>query len=307
MKKLKRHYYDLNYPEAYTSESRLLKRFAKEIPREDILKFTQSQDVIQKYSEAHSRFKKRPFVAHEVNSIWAADTAVWHKHSAQNKGFIYIQIAVDLLSRTIYGFPMKNKKPESLVAGYKKIFLKAKPKLSIITDRGNEYLGVFKRFLKQHNIQHWQAHNLEKSSIAEARIKLLKRKLARYMYANNTKKWVPALDGVIRSINMSYTRNLGDAPSNINSKADQKRAFLALYGKRLGHPVGDSKFKEGDSVRISNFVNIFDKRYLKSFSEELYTVSKILPRQGQNVLTLKAHDGIVKGSFSEQEIRKVRT
>ena len=40
-------------------------------------------------------------------------------------------------------------------------------------------------------------------------------------------------------------------------------------------PVGDPKFKIGDTVRISKYKNIFLKGYVSDWSEEVFVIKKI--------------------------------
>jgi hypothetical protein len=65
------------------------------------------------------------------------------------------------------------------------------------------------------------------------------------------------------------------------------------------------KFKVGDQVRISISKNIFDKGYKDNWTEEIFTISKRIPRNPV-VYRLKEHDGVeLSGTFYEQELQRV--
>ena len=65
------------------------------------------------------------------------------------------------------------------------------------------------------------------------------------------------------------------------------------------------KFKTGDQVRISKIKHKFEKGYLPTFSKEIFTISKQIPRD-LPVYKLKDYDGEeLKGTFYDKELQKV--
>ena len=65
------------------------------------------------------------------------------------------------------------------------------------------------------------------------------------------------------------------------------------------------KFNIGDQVRISKIKRTFEKGYLPNFSEEIFNVSKQIPRDPP-VYKQKDYDGEeLKGTFYEKELQKV--
>ena len=77
-----------------------------------------------------------------------------------------------------------------------------------------------------------------------------------------------------------------------------------LYGNESSKPVR-FKFNIGDQVRISKTRRTFKKGYLPSWTEELFTVSKRVPRRPL-VYKIADYDGEeLAGTFYKQELQKV--
>ena len=68
--------------------------------------------------------------------------------------------------------------------------------------------------------------------------------------------------------------------------------------------VTKPKFKVGDHVRISKYKNIFAKGYTKSWSEEVFLVSKIKDTVPWTYVINDLNGGKIAGSFYEKELQK---
>ena len=64
------------------------------------------------------------------------------------------------------------------------------------------------------------------------------------------------------------------------------------------------KFKVGDRVRMSRIKGLFEKGYLPNWSEQLYTVDKVLKTVPVTYKVKNLLDEIITGSFYEQELQK---
>ena len=72
-----------------------------------------------------------------------------------NKGIKYLLCLIDLFSRYAWVIPLKNKKGDSIVEGFKKILNNSNRKPNIVwVDNGKEfYNNKFKNFLKNNDIE----------------------------------------------------------------------------------------------------------------------------------------------------------
>ena len=120
---------------------------------------------IKKKRNVYSRFK---------DSIWGVDLADMKLISKYNKGIRYLLCVIDLFSRYAWVIPLKNKKRESIVEGFKKILDDSNRKPNKIwVDRGSEfYNNKFEKFLKENDIEMYSTFNEGKSVVAERFIKI---------------------------------------------------------------------------------------------------------------------------------------
>ena len=69
--------------------------------------------------------------------------------------------------------------------------------------------------------------------------------------------------------------------------------------------AAEPKIRVGDHVRISKTKNVFEKGYLPSWTEEVFTVAKILDTNPPMVKLNDYHGDEIVGSFYMQEVQKV--
>ena len=79
-----------------------------------------------------------------------------------------------------------------------------------------------------------------------------------------------------------------------------------LYGNSWAKPKRELKFKLGDQVRISKSRRTFKKGYLPSWTQEIFTVTKIIPKVPP-VYRLRDYGyDEIEGVFYAEELQKVQ-
>lgn len=126
--------YDLAEPTAYTSSSQLKKN--NNFDTKDVQKWAETQDVLTKFGPNRKRFKRRYVYSNGPGEIYSADLADMRKFSRFNKGHTFALIVVDNFSRRLWVFPLKNKRPDSVISAFDQLFEKHQPKIAIHTDLG---------------------------------------------------------------------------------------------------------------------------------------------------------------------------
>ena len=66
----------------------------------------------------------------------------------------------------------------------------------------------------------------------------------------------------------------------------------------------DLKFRVGDHVRISKYINIFAKEYTQNWLEEVFFVSEIKNTVPWTYVVSDLNDEEITGSFYEKELQK---
>ena len=212
---------------------------------------------------------------------------------------------IDVFSKVAYAIPLKNKRGSTLVEALKSILNKSQQKPNKLqTDKGSEFLNkTFQAYLKRKKIHFFVTQNEEvKAAIVERFNRTLKERLWRYFTSKNTLYYLDVLDDLVESYNNTYHTSIKRSPLSVNQK-NQQEVWMTLYGDPI--KIKQPAFKVGDKVRISKTRKIFKKGYLPSWTEEIFTISKIIKT---NPITYKIIDNkneSLEGTFYKQELQKV--
>ena len=146
------------------------------------------------------------------------------------------------------------------------------------TDKGTEFLNRnFQSFLKGKNIHFFTTNSELKASVVERFNRTLKTRMWKYFTTKNNCVYNDILQDIVYGYNNSYHRSIGRAPASV-SLLNVGQARRKLYGNSWTKPGRKFKFKLGDQVRISKSRRTFKKGYLPSWTQEIFTVTKIIPR-----------------------------
>ena len=212
------------------------------------------------------KFNKRKVYSQIKDNIWRVDLADMQSLSRKNKGIKYLLCAIDLYSKYAFVIPLKDKKGISIVNAFNKIIKQYNKKPNKIwVDQGGEFY-VFKKWLSGNDIIMYSTYNEGKSVVAERFIRTLKNKLYKHMTATGKNVYYDVLDDIVNEYNNTKHNAIKMKPKDVG---DNKRAYIDEHNEK------DSRFKVGDSVRISKFKNIFAKGYTPNWSKEIFIVDKI--------------------------------
>ena len=113
----------------------------------------------------------------------------------------------------------------------------------------------------------YSTHNEGKSVVAERFIRTLKSKIYKYMTSISKNVYVDKLDDIVDEYNNTCHTTIKTKP------ADVKDNTYINADKEINNK--DPKFKVGDRVRISKYKNIFAKRYMPNWIEEIFVIKKL--------------------------------
>lgn len=283
---LSRALYDVNYPTAFTSKSQFIKYFNGKYPRKDVIEWVKKQPIFSRFGVVRKRFARQPIISHSKFDTIFLDYADMSAFKKENKNYRYLAVFVCALTRFVFVAKLKTRTPEELIENLKKIFKKGlKPNISFFVDKAGEFKSrKLKKFLQDHSVQMWFSQNTDvKSSLSERYILEVKRRLFRAFSHYNNHKWIDIVDKIADSLNKSVSKNLKMRPIDIVTKSDMRKAFINLHSKKVGIPAPESDLKVGDQLRISHLRKVFAKSYLQGFTEERFTITKIVKREGQNL------------------------
>ena len=137
-----------------------------------------------------------------------------------------------------------------------------------LTKEANFKIILFKKWLKDNDIEMYSIRNEGKSVVAEKFIKALKTKIYKYMTSVSKNVYIDKLDDMVNEYNNTYHRTIKMRPVDVKDNAYIDSIDLHAIDK-------DPKVKVGDHVRISKYENIFAKRCTSNWSEEVFAIKKV--------------------------------
>ena len=167
----------------------------------------------------------------------------------------------------------------------------------IWVDKGSEfYSNSFKKWLKDNDVEMYSIHNEGKSVVVERFIRTIKNKIYKYMTAISKNFYIDKLDDIVNEYNSTYHRTIKMKPVNIND--NRYIDFKTEVNDK------DPKFNVGDNVRISKHKNIFAKRYMPNWSEEVFVISKTKNTISWTYVINDLNGEEIIGTFYEKELQK---
>ena len=201
------------------------------------------------------------------------------------------------------GCPLKYKKGVEVENALRKIFKQNKCK-KLWVDAGREFYNKdVKKLLKDNNVEICSTQNDEKCSVIERWNRTIKTQLWRYFSANGTQKYIDILQPLIDKYNATKHRSIGMTPTDARKPSNHQQVFKKLYLKKVQTRLVKPKYEVGDKVRITKKKNIFKKGFTQSWTDKIYTITKVLTTLPP---TYKIRDDReeIKGSFYQQELQK---
>ena len=243
------------------------------------------------------KFNKRKVYSQFKDNIWGVDLADMQSLSRKNKGIEYLLCVIDLFSKYAFVIPLKDKKGISIVNGFNKIIKQSnrKPNKLWVDQGGEFYDNGFEKWLSDNDINMYSTYNKGKSVVAEKFIRTFKNKLYKHMTATGKNVYYGVLDDVVNKYNNTKHSTIKMKPIDVGD--NNKRVYIDEHNEK------DSRFKVGDTVRISKFKNIFAKGYTPNWSSELFIVDKINDTVPNTYNLKDLNDEEIIGSFYDKELQ----
>ena len=212
-----------------------------------------------------------------------------------NKGFRFLLCVIDIFSKYAWVIPLKDKKGISIVNAFQKNLKESNRKPNKIwVDKGSEfYNNSFKNWLQDNDIVMYSTNNKGKPVAVERFIRTIKNKIYKYMNSISKNVYIDKLDDIVKKYNNTYHTSIKTKP------VDVKDNTYINFKKEVNDK--NPKFKVGDHVRISKYKNIFAKRYMPNWSEEIFITNKNTVSWTYVINDLNGDEII--GTFYENELQ----
>jgi len=297
-------YYDAKHPAGY-SNATVLHRYTEGWTLNEIKDWLAKQPTYTLHRQARKHFPRNKIIVHSIDQQWEVDLADLPAITAQNDGYRYLFCCIDVLSKYAWVIPLKRKTGEALLDGFKQLFASTerRPK-SVRCDKGGEFNNAkVKAYLDEKGITLFTSQNEVKAAIVERFQRTLKGYMWRYFTATNKDRYIDKLQSFVHAYNHRLHRSIKRRPVDVTEK-NQHEIFETLYGIPA-RSKPKYKFKVGDAVRISKYKMLFEKGYKENWTEEIFTVSKRLPRSPPVYRIKDSQQETLVGTFYEEELQKV--
>lgn len=292
MDKLKELFY--NSKSGYMSKNKIIKIVSDWYDEQPVNQIYKKQDQKRKFKRIESL---------EPGNL-QMDLMIMSKFPKnKNNGYNYILNIMDVHSRYVKSYPLKNKKPDDIIPhikSYIKEFRGLYPEnnISITVDDGKEFLGKVKSYLFQENIKIYiataKSNTKLRNMIVERYHRTFWEKLRKILTYENSLKWVDYMNDITQNYNNSIHSRINMTPESI---------FIDKKPRMVNTIVSNNKtniiFNVGDTVRVLKNKKMFTK---KSFTPNWSIRTYLIDRVEGNRYFIKNK----KQSYLSRELQKVQ-
>ncbi|KAL3075064.1 hypothetical protein niasHT_034939 [Heterodera trifolii] len=315
---LERLYNDPKSPAAFAGVDRLWleakKELGNKIRKNDVKHYLEGHRTYTLMRPRRINFPRARTTAAGFMTDCQVDLADFQALSRHNSGNRYLMVVIDVLSKRIFVTPLRTKKSEDMVEGFKRVFstMPMKPH-RIFSDKGTEFRNQqLKKLFDEEEVEKYEStHSEKKAALAERAIRQIKNRVYRYFAQTKTLNWVDVIDQIVDGINKSPSRVHGMRPIDVNFKNSQQiweKMFgeyqhRALFGKHRKR----AKFVPGQTVRMSIAKGQFEKGYIPNYGDEILEIDRVKRHKKPMQYKLRDAKGEkFKGFFYPEELAPVR-
>lgn len=267
--KLKRLFYNLDEPTAFSSHGPLVK--ASKQKSEQVSHFLEDQPVFSRHKQIRYKFPRRKTSGIFVFSHVQADLVEMKEFARNNSWHRYCLTMIDCYSRYAFVIPIKKKTGDNIMEALKSIFdsLNMYPAF-LVTDKGKEFINSsVKAYLESRKINLIHPESEIKCAVVERFNRTWKTRLFKYLTKSNTNKWMYAGKKITAAINKSYHRMIKTTPERVFRGLDTPKDLDENESK-------NPKYKEAELVRLSRPDMPFRKGYRSGWTHESFQIVEAL-------------------------------
>jgi len=308
---------DVHSTVAFTSVEPLLREARARDPtltRGQVRDYLATQRVYTLHRRARRRYPHMPTLAAGLHTEWQADLAVFDRLAKENRGYRYLLVCIDTLSRQLFVEPVKSKQSAHMVEAFERLFKRAGVvPWKLVTDQGLEFTArPVQKYFRSLEMDHFcmftspQFH----AGMAERANRSIKERLYRYFTERQTQRWIDVVQLIVDALNRSPNTSIGGRrPMDIDyGNAEELRQELkAAAVEANAHRWRKRRFRVGDTVRIEKYKHVFEKGYLPNFTTELFVVDQVrlVPQQPPTYRLRDRQGEPIRGWFYGNDLCRV--
>lgn len=311
---IKESYVTPGHPVAFSTPARVANHF-----RVTLKKAKEYLEEIQGYT-LHREYKRpkryNPYFVRERRRQVQGDLIDISSHSRQNDGVKFLLVLIDIFTKKLWVFPMKNKTgitTRDILARWLR-GIDVKPK-KLTTDRGLEFTNnPVQTLLAQNNVEWRAAFGTLKACIAERVNKTLQILIFKYMTETGRSRYIDKLNEFVSTYNNRGHRTLEGMTPDEADRPENEAAVRDIHEKRYAEAERNRqkvpKFKVGDIVRLKTMpmkIGGDARAYAQQFTGEYFTViaiNRAFPVFLYHLRSMNTHDEIDGGLYANELVRQ---
>lgn len=265
------------------------------------------QVVAEIHKPARKNYRRRKVIVTGLNDLIQADLVEMIPYGKFNKGFRYILVVINALSKFVWVEPVKRKTAQDVTAAMKKVLhlMKNMPK-NLQTDNGREFYNrEFNELMTKFQINHYSTFSNLKASIVERVNRTLKNLMWKQFSIQGTYKWLNLLPKIVNQYNNTIHSTIKMKPTDVSEK-NFKQLLKSFNNHTTNVDLKKTIFKPGDFVRLSKNRNLFSKGYHPNWTTEVFKVLKVKYTQPPTYLLVDQNGQEIQGAFYTEELQKTQ-
>lgn len=286
-----------------------LKPLNQNVTHKNLREWYKTQKTYLVYKTLRRKYYKNPIVSKTIDHIWNIDLIELAMPN-ENDGYKFFLTLIDNLSKYAWLRRLTNKRRQTVLAALRDVIETSGRKPQIIgCDYGPEFNNnIFKNYCHQEKIRLYMLYAPDKATLVERFNQTLKFLIYRYLYDNDTSRFIDAVDQIVDNYNHTVHSRTKFRPIDVNIY-NQRKVFRNLYRNR--YVVQEKqKFFVGDRVLIPYYIDLDPTKMTARFrrlkyKEFVYTVSKVMYRSPRYKYLVQNNRGqLVRNSFYADQLVK---
>ena len=138
-------YHNPDHAASFTSPDKLYKIVKQEgrynISQRKIRKWLQKEEPYTLHREVRRKKDYDRVIVSGIDQQWDVDSMYMESFSKKNRGYKYVLIAIDILSRHLWTKPLKTLQEKEMVEAFRTIFKEGRKPKSVRSDKGTEFVN----------------------------------------------------------------------------------------------------------------------------------------------------------------------
>jgi len=272
------------------------------ITLKDVKAFLKSQPTYSRFRPARRKYPRNKVIAHYCGEVFQIDIMDMQNVVVENDGYKYVLLGYDTFSKYLIGFPLKDRKPYSVILGLKH-FLENVPfsLANIYWDKEGSFLSKqVQNWLLENDIHNYTTTSIVKAPGVERVIRTLRVAMARFFNTTETVRWLDFLPRFINSYNNRTHSTTRLRPIDVVNDPMLIPRQVDLPAKTYSVP------SVGSFVRLNRIRGIFGKEFTGNWTSEVFKVVKTRTSTPIPMISVEDLTGEpILGMFYPEEVQEI--